>query len=963
MNSLKSILRRRSGGFGRQNLHPRPVVTASAVALWLALPLVAAPAGPAPQIPADGGAPGPFPNTSVSGVNVLAKGSTTFNSNVEVTGLDGHGPIPWTVNRYNRGDFAVRLAPGNPAAALGNLGQGFIEFGDSAAGVAASQAWRPSAAFGAVLVTARQNGPIDWNDGEGPLFPTVGVSWASSGPGYAMNDGSFGTGQLDINTGRAGTHGSSPEANFAFSVIWFPFDQGWLGGDVAGPGAEGASAWTGAANHAAGLGAGLVKWTEFPEGSATWGGLAQLAIPGVNALEDGMLFAATSDGGSDVNIVGVVPNEAATGWIVTIREDSATDAETLAAAGQSEFQFVYVPFDAPRLVGGHIVGSNGSKRKATGQFTVSRTGTGTYELTIPGKTGADGTLLLQVADAESGTSVPMASRAFLSYEYKNGKFVVQARKTTTDTTADLADANFYVAWIDFKEPLAMPDGPRMRSQGPVVASGEGVVAKEAGIGINTDAPEILVTSIDSTNPAGLTDPITQGPAAMVMVGRFYDPRTLAPIGEPIAIMGVPGGTLNRTDVRYNPVTKQYVVVATGRAYTGNGLDVPLIALVNSPAGGGAPTVKAWAHDPDTDQSYDDVSVAVSTKNGNFLIIAERKFAGEGEGTVGVLYDKTGKLITPDYTRVDLLQQIGDEDDPDVAYLPDRDAFLYLSNTDNSNGSTGTLGNRVVGSIIDSAPDASNKLVVRAEQPLGNGLPAGRAEGHPASIENPFNGQLITAYDAGNGTAAGELSYYSLGTAPTFVFTEAQPEVSYLAGASGNPLNHQHPQLAVDPGSGAFVLGFNATGSVIGIPESYAFIVLGPDGKPMPGQLPAPYVLADSPGGLGTTVNYHKIAYSPAADAFLAVYTSNPGVTYLASLSITSSHLAPATPPTLGVARSGAALALSWSSSAAGFQLQSSPAIAPATWTAVGTAPTVEGGLNKVTVSPAGGAQFYRLIKP
>lgn len=64
---------------------------------------------------------------------------------------------------------------------------------------------------------------------------------------------------------------------------------------------------------------------------------------------------------------------------------------------------------------------------------------------------------------------PLASRAFLSYEFKNGKFVIQSRKTTSDTTADLADASFYVAWVDFTAPLAPPEGPRFRSV-PAVAA-------------------------------------------------------------------------------------------------------------------------------------------------------------------------------------------------------------------------------------------------------------------------------------------------------------------------------------------------------------------------------------------------------------------------------------------------------------------------------------------------------------
>ena len=85
-----------------------------------------------------------------------------------------------------------------------------------------------------------------------------------------------------------------------------------------------------------------------------------------------------------------------------------------------------------------------------GQVAATRTGTGVYELVVPGKTGADGTLLLQMADLEPETSVPLASRAFLSYEFLEGKFIIQARKTTTDTQADRADASFYVAWVDFR---------------------------------------------------------------------------------------------------------------------------------------------------------------------------------------------------------------------------------------------------------------------------------------------------------------------------------------------------------------------------------------------------------------------------------------------------------------------------------------------------------------------------------
>ncbi len=924
----------------------------------------AAPPGPTPQIPDGGGAPGPFPNTSVSAVNVIAKGSATFSGAVDVPGLAGQGPIPWSVNRYNRGDFAMRLSPGDAEAALNNLNQGFIEFGDSAVSIPASQAWRPSPLLGISIPTARQNGPIDWNDGEGPFYPTVAIAESSSGPGYSMADGSWGNGDLDVNTGRAGTHGSSPEANFSFSVAWFPYDQGWLGGEAGSPTAEGQARWTSPNAHAAGLAAGVVKWPQYPPESGVYGGQAELVLPGVNSLDDGMLFVTSADGASDVNIVGVAPKEGGLGWHVAIREDSVLEAETLAAADQSEFAFVYVPFDARNLVGGHIVGTDGSKRKAVGEFTVTRTGTGVYELVVPGKTGADGTLLLQVADLEPETSVPLASRAFLSYEFLDGKFVIQARKTTTDTQADLADASFYVAWVDFQTPLAPPDGPRLRSLAAVVVSGEGVEAKETAVAVNTHEPEVLVTSIDPVNLGGYVDPITQQYAYHAVVGRFYDPRTLAPTGDPFIVLGSPSGTVNRCDAKYNPVSKQYVVVANARAYSDSGMDVPLIALVNpaSVAGGNPPVAKAFVHDPETDQAYDDVAVAVSSKNGNFFLACERKFADEGEGTVGALYSQTGTLLTPVRTRLDLLQQIGDEDDPDAIYHEGLDAFLYISNTDNSNGSTGTLSNRIVGSVVDAVPDSQGNLVVRPEQPLGDGLPAGRAEGHPSSIVNPFNGQLITAYDAGNGTAIGDLSCFDLGAAPNYAFTSARSEVPYLDGASGNPFNHQHPQLAADPESGVIVVGFNATGSTVGVPEAYAFVLLGPDGQPLPSQLGAPYLLADSPGGLGTTVNFHTIKYSPASGSFLAAYTSNPGVTYLAAFEVTSSHLL-APPPSLTVARSGNEVVITWPASATGYQLDASPTVSPTNWQPSGLTPSVEGDLFKVAVPPTGAARFFRLSRP
>jgi hypothetical protein len=134
------------------------------------LPAFSAPPGPTPQIPDGGGPPGAFPNTSVSAVNVIAKGSTTFNSSVEVTGLDGSGPIAWSVNRYNRGDLALRLAPATPRPPSATWDRASSSSATAPPGSPPARPGDPSLPT-AVIPTARQNGPIDWNDGEGPSSP------------------------------------------------------------------------------------------------------------------------------------------------------------------------------------------------------------------------------------------------------------------------------------------------------------------------------------------------------------------------------------------------------------------------------------------------------------------------------------------------------------------------------------------------------------------------------------------------------------------------------------------------------------------------------------------------------------------------------------------------------------------------------------------------------------------------
>lgn len=287
-------------------------------------------------------------------------------------------------------------------------------------------------------------------------------------------------------------------------------------------------------------------------------------------------------------------------------------------------------------------------------------------------------------------------------------------------------------------------------------------------------------------------------------------------------------------------------------------------------------------------------------------------------------------------------------------------FFYVSNTDNSNGSTGTLSNRIVGSAVQTTPGADGRLQVLDEQPLGDGVPG--VEGHPASLENPFNGEILTAFDHGNGTPNGDLSYYRMGTGPTYQLTSAREEYRYLSGTAGTPFKHQHPQLAADPVSGVIALGHQAFDSEIGLPAAYVVTLLGPEGAPLSSQLDLPLFVADSVANIGTSPNAHVIRYAPASGSFMIAFNAG-GITSLAALQVTSSHRGGGEIPKLSISAEGANVVLSWPASANSAVLESADRLNPATWTAAGGTVVEEGAVKKVVLTPGSTPAFFRLNQP
>ena len=441
------------------------------------------PAGPAPQIPSDPEAlaPGTYPNASVTAVSYTVDASKvkSHNGNDQndiVFGIEGQGPIPWTLPSYGRTYVSPRIGAINEDASMSNLGvipfdivfNGFRyewEF-DLTFWAPSAAAWRPHPSKGVLLGSIRKNGQ-EWNDGTPHFHGVLSVPYRQSeGEGYSMVDGSFGVGDMDIVTDKAGFNSF---ASIDFSAAWFPFDQGWTGGYMASANIDSEfGSWIDPEFHSSNLpddGGELLEWTrEF----ATWLVPGRFKLPGVNSKSDGMLFTTSVEPDKvGLMMISVAANEDGSGWDLWGRRNTEADG-LFQEESNLDFSFLYVPYDADRLIGGHIRGKDGAVINGRGGFALKRLGTGQYELTVPNKTGKDGMVLLQATGRYqfNNRDTIAASRSFLSYEETaGGKFIVESRYYENDTSFPLEDTEFYFAWVDFVAPLApagstpLPDPP------------------------------------------------------------------------------------------------------------------------------------------------------------------------------------------------------------------------------------------------------------------------------------------------------------------------------------------------------------------------------------------------------------------------------------------------------------------------------------------------------------------------
>jgi hypothetical protein len=396
------------------------------------------------------------------------------NSDNLFVSFPSSGPIAWTESRHNEGDIAMLIGPFDPNDPSYYPPANFVndykplEGGQPFANT--TLAWRVNQQLGALLATARTNG-VDNGDflGNIPVGITHGIAYFNAdfgqGWGYRMTDGVFANGgdfSSDLQIGIAGFDNGLGEATVNTAVSFFPYSEGWLGGWV-NDGAEGTGAFSSISPN---LDPSVVTYT---------GGLASVLLPNIDSSSDGMLFVAPTSSNNSTNIAAAFPN-ALGGWNVTIRRDNDDDfsGQTANFGTGNRFQFLYVPYSARNLVGGHVSGSDGSLINSAGnnRFSISRTQAGEYALSVFATDGVtkltedDGTVILSVAANLPG-STTLADRKFMSYQFDpvSGDFIIQSRELVAKNSPNsqnvfgdelaLRDVNFYFTFLDFNDPVSM----------------------------------------------------------------------------------------------------------------------------------------------------------------------------------------------------------------------------------------------------------------------------------------------------------------------------------------------------------------------------------------------------------------------------------------------------------------------------------------------------------------------------
>jgi hypothetical protein len=246
----------------------------------------------------------------------------------------------------------------------------------------------------------------------------------------------FGDGNLSLSIMEAGNAPVAPlnEVNFNTSVAWFEFATGFRGAHVDANGTVTSAAANGVA-----------------QSMVTRTGVGRYTVDlDVHSQNDGMLFVT---GNNNENIVAQTgPAADGSNWDVRVSSNAVNHGAT---GSDKDWSFLYLPYQTPGLIGGYYDGFANATLESAGSFTMNRTATGQYELTIPGQSPETGMLVLSVAyQANSGVIAPDDN--ILTYAGSGNTFTINSYDLPalgTGPSYGFQDTKFVWAFISFADPF------------------------------------------------------------------------------------------------------------------------------------------------------------------------------------------------------------------------------------------------------------------------------------------------------------------------------------------------------------------------------------------------------------------------------------------------------------------------------------------------------------------------------
>ena len=460
---------------------------------------------------------------------------------------------------------------------------------------------------GILMTSISQNGRDN-----SPFGDAIGIKYATSH--MAPSGGTYFIPVIDSPAGA--------EHNTNVAAAWFPYADGWLGGYGANT-TNGSKLVAFIGNENLSLGTHLIEVFSDPENQTGPTGryivdLREFDIystrqstdpdapgydpnadPNTGTAGDGVLLVT---GAKNEDNYSLTQANADGTWTVYNHDNGSNGA----AYESDPVSFVYIPRSDTTVVSGKFIGYDSTKPAdplvkpiASQSFNVVRTARGTYELTIPGYTPADGVLVISPEGGVSGNTDNI-----VTYQATATSWIIQTRDITGMGTQD------------FFEPVAsFIFVPAAEDAGATVAPTSGLITTETGGTATFDVVLNRQPAADVTISFASSDP-TEGVPATTSVTftslNWHTPQTVTVNG---VSDGIPDGpqnyqiitTATSIDPDFAGVAVADVSLVNIDANTASVVVTPTDDLVTTEAGGTAAFSVVLSQAPASDVIIDLVS--------------------------------------------------------------------------------------------------------------------------------------------------------------------------------------------------------------------------------------------------------------------------------------------------------------------------------------------------------------------